>query len=343
MFDSILLVFSSGLVLVLLLSHLLIEVAKRSGLTLDDPHREGRRIHRQPTPRIGGLALLPGFLIALAIALPAEYWQNQQIQGFFVGAILIALLGIIDDIRSINNRIKLLVQIAVISFVVVEFEIFIRFVNNPLTGGILQFSPLLSALISILWLLGTTNTMNFIDGIDGLATSVTASFALVVLIVAVMFNQFELAVILGGLLGCCLGFLPANWRVFWRGQWHGARTFLGDGGAMFLGFCIGTLSILSGAKVATTLLVLGLPILDILNTFFVRVRRGQSPFTADNEHLHYRLIRRGLSTSETVFLIAGISLGFGLLALANNTTLKVISLGLLAAVSQGIILWSMRE
>jgi UDP-GlcNAc:undecaprenyl-phosphate GlcNAc-1-phosphate transferase len=335
MMPSIALAVIVGGLICYLLGRFFIQLAHRTGLALDEPGRDPRRIHRQPTPRVGGPALLIAFLCTLAIILPPEFWRNQQIQGLILGSLLIALLGIVDDVRNLSGPVKLAGQAAIISFVVLQFDLLVPYVNNPLGSDLLVFPPLASALISIVWIMVTTNTLNFIDGIDGLATSIAICFSFTVCIVALLFNQLELTLILATLLGCSLGIFPLN-----RFR---ARTFLGDSGAMFLGFCIGTLSILSGAKLATTLLVLGLPILDVLNTFVMRLRRGQSLFTADNEHLHYRLIRKGLTTNQTVLTIAGISLGFGLLALVNNTTFKVIALILLGIVSQGLILWSMQD
>lgn len=324
-----------GGVLSYLLTRLLILVSTRTGWMLDDPQQAQRRIHRRPTPRIGGVVLLPALVITLIFVLPADLQQNQQIQGFIVGALLISLVGITDDFRSLSGPIKLVAQVIIITFVVIRYQLLIPYVNNPLEEGIITFPSWSAALVSIAWILVTTNLINFIDGIDGLADSVTLAFTIVVGLVAVLFNQLGLAVILAALFGCGVGFLPLNW--------HRARAFLGDGGAMFLGFTVGVLSILSGAKLATALLVLGLPILDVVNTFVVRVSRGQSPFTADNEHLHYRLIRKGLTAGQTVLLISGISFAFGLLALVNNTPFKVISLIVLGVISQGLILWSMRE
>lgn len=317
-----------------LLGHFFIFLAHRTGLTLDEPGRDVRRIHQQPTPRMGGPTLLLAFLLTLAIVLPREFWGNQQIQGLIIGGLLIALLGIVDDVRSLSGPLKLGGLAVIITYVVLQYQLLVPYVNNPFSNELISFPPFASALISIVWIMVTTTTLNFIDGIDGLATSVVICFAVTVGIVAVLFNQLELTLILATLLGCCLGIFPLNR--------HRARTFLGDGGAMFLGFCIGTLSILSGAKLATTLLVLGLPILDVVNTFVIRLWRGQSIFVADNEHLHYRLIRKGLTTNQAVLTIAGISLCFGLLALVNNTTFKVIALILLGIVSQGLILWSMQ-
>ncbi len=318
-----------------LFTRLLIAVSTRTGMMLDDPRQARRRIHGAPTPRIGGVVLLPALLLTLTFMLPADLRQNQQIQGFIAGALLISLVGIVDDFRSVRGPVKLVAQLIIVTFVVLRFQLLIPYVNNPLQEGIIAFPAWGAALISIGWIMVTTNLINFIDGIDGLADSVTIAFTIVVGLVALRFNQLGLAVILATLLGCGLGFLPLNW--------HRARAFLGDGGAMFLGFSIGVLSILSGAKLATALLVLGLPILDVANTFVVRVSRGQSPFTADNEHLHYRLIRKGLTPGQTVLVIGGISFAFGLLALVNNTPFKVVSLIVLAVISQGLIFWSMRD
>lgn len=322
-----------GAILSFILSHLFIRLAQHTGLTLDDPTSHNRRIHDKPTPRIGGMALLLALGITVGVWLPAGNWHNPQIQGLALGATLITLMGIIDDIWSLSGRTKLIGLFTITAYIILQFQLLVPYANNPF-GGILDFSYWLSVAISFGWIAITTNTMNFIDGIDGLSTSVTLSFAIVVGIVAILFNQQELAIIVAALLGCYGGFLPLNR--------HKARAFLGDGGAMLAGFTIGALAILSGAKIATALLVMGLPILDVCNTFIMRWRRGQSLFTADNEHLHYRLIRKGLTTNQTVLVIAGISLSFGLLALVNNTPFKLVSLLLLGIVSQRLIWWSMR-
>jgi UDP-GlcNAc:undecaprenyl-phosphate GlcNAc-1-phosphate transferase len=324
----------TGWILCTLLSRLFIVVSQKTGIALDDPATSARRIHDKPTPRVGGPTLLLSFGITLLIMLPIHLWHNEQVRGLIIGATLMALLGTTDDVKEIGGKAKLVAQIVIVSFVVVNFQLVIPYINNPL-GGIIYFPSWASVGISILWILGATNTMNFIDGIDGLATSLALVFSFVVGIVALSFAQPLLALPLSALLGCCLGFLPFNW--------HKARAFLGDGGSMFLGFSIGVLSILAGAKLATTMLILGLPVLDVINTFITRIRHHQSLFAADRGHLHFRLLSKGLSTGEAALLISGISLAFGSLALVRNTTFKTLGLVILCVVSESIIYWSTRN
>lgn len=324
-----------GGLLCFLLSKAFIQISQTTRIMLDDSVGESRRIHKDPTPRIGGITFLFSFGLAFYLIVPNHYWNNQQIQGFMVGAVLIALLGIIDDVKSLGGKLKLIGQITITLLVVWGFGIYIPFINNPLTNGIIDFPLWISIVVSVVWILGTTNVMNFVDGIDGLATSITLSFSIVLLIVALLFQQSILAIIVALLMGCCLGFLPINS--------HRATAFLGDGGSMFLGYSIGVLSILSGAKLATAMLVIGLPALDVLNTFWIRIKHGQSLFIADNEHLHYRLLKKGLSVREIVFIISGISVIFGVIALTNDTVFKTLGLIVLITVSQALIYWSLQE
>lgn len=323
-----------GLSLSYLLSRLFITLSVKSGLMLDVPHRESRRIHENPTPRIGGIVLLFSYVLTLALVLPPAYWHNPQLQGFVVGVILTPMIGIIDDLQSIKGQVKLVWQILVIALVVVVFRVQIPFVNIPLSNNVLEFSAWQSAVISTIWILSATNVINFADGVDGLALSLAIAFLLILLVVAILFQQDILTTATAVLLACCLGFLPFNW--------HRAKSFLGDTGSMFLGFCIGALSLLAGAKMATVLLVLGLPFLDVANTFLIRLSRGQSLFAADREHLHYRLIAKGWSSSQTILLITGVSLLFGIVALTNSTVLKMLGLIALSVVSIAIIRWSRR-
>jgi UDP-GlcNAc:undecaprenyl-phosphate GlcNAc-1-phosphate transferase len=334
MFTQLLVAIAIGFTSCSLLNKVLIMMSRRTGIVLDNPGNDARRVHDRPTPRIGGPSLILSFGLTLLLVLPTHLWHNQQIRGFAVGAVLMALLGTIDDVKEIGGKAKLIAQIAIVSLVVVKFQLIVPYINNPL-GGTINFPYGVSIGIAILWILATTNTMNFIDGIDGLATSMALVFSIVVGWISLLFDQPALALFLSTLLGCCLGFLPFNW--------HRARAFLGDGGSMFFGFSVGVLSILVGAKLATTILILGLPIIDVINTFVIRVSRGQSLFVADREHLHYRLISKGMSTGKAVFLISGVSLAFGLLALPSNTTVKTLGMVALFIVSELIIYWSMRK
>jgi UDP-N-acetylmuramyl pentapeptide phosphotransferase/UDP-N-acetylglucosamine-1-phosphate transferase len=168
---------------------------------------------------------------------------------------------------------------------------------------------------TIFWIVGMMNTMNWLDGLDGLASSVTL-VATAVLFAHTYFwprdnPQFTISIIALVLAAAVAGFLPFNW--------HPSKTILGDAGANFLGFTLAVLSIIGGAKIATALLALGLPVLDVAWVILYRIRHGRSPLSADRGHLHHRLLDRGWSQAKITLFVAGISAMFGVLALVLPT------------------------
>jgi UDP-GlcNAc:undecaprenyl-phosphate/decaprenyl-phosphate GlcNAc-1-phosphate transferase len=184
------------------------------------------------------------------------------------------------------------------------------------------------------------NTVNWIDGMDGLATGVVGITSLFITLVSFMAGQQSIAVLAAIFTGSILGFLPHNWNP--------ARIFMGDSGAMFLGLGLAVLSVMGGAKLALALMVLGVPILDVAIVIINRIRHGQSPVHYDKTHLHHRLMATGLSVRQICYVIYGLSMIFGLLALTisgihdvrfNTHLYKFLGVGLVGVTMAALIIW----
>lgn len=297
-----------GICLVLVIRYL----AHKYNLGLDHPTPD--KIHQKTLPRIGGVALYGAFIIGLLTNLRVEDFYNPQIIGVIVTTTLITGLGFWDDLVELRPRPKFLGQLGVAILAVIGFEILIRFINNPL-GGTLEFGYFLGVGLSIFWLLGTMNVTNLLDGLDGLATGVTAIFAIILLLVAFMFNQRELVTLATALFGASLAFLLFNFSP--------AKIFMGDSGSMFLGLLVGELSILAGAKLATVMLILAIPIMDTAYTIFRRLRRGVSFSQKDTNHLHHQLIEIGLSQRQVCLIYYLVAGTFGFIVLIPVTWVKI--------------------
>jgi UDP-GlcNAc:undecaprenyl-phosphate GlcNAc-1-phosphate transferase len=160
---------------------------------------------------------------------------------------------------------------------------------------------------TLFWIMGMMNTVNWLDGLDGLAGGVAVIASVLLFAHSYRLGQYSVALLPLSLAGCALGFLPFNF--------HPARVFMGTSGALFLGFALGTMAIIGGAKMATALLVMGIPILDVGWQIINRLRLGRSPFLADRGHLHHRLLDLGLSQRRVVLLFYSLCAAFGALAL----------------------------
>jgi UDP-N-acetylmuramyl pentapeptide phosphotransferase/UDP-N-acetylglucosamine-1-phosphate transferase len=315
-----------------------IVLSKRLGL-LDKPGP--RRIHREPVPRAGGLAVFLAFAFGLTLSfsfgverLGAEPERLLLLLG---GSVLIVGFTVYDDAIGIPARVKLVAQIVVAALVVAprfrgrDHGIVIDSFNLPLVDQV--HLPLLVAVgFTMFWIVGMMNAMNLIDGLDGLAASVTL-VACAVLFAHTYFwprndPQFTISILPLVLGAAAIGFLAFNW--------HPARIILGDAGAYFLGYALAVLSIIGGAKIATALLALGLPVLDVAWMIAYRIANGRSPLEADRGHLHHRLLDRGWTQPKIVGFVAGISALFGLLALVLPT--RELKLG--AMIVLGLVLLS---
>ncbi len=255
----------------------------------------GRRQHKGRIVRLGGLFIYPAFLIAALFPLLLDIPRNDPLEvtrliGVLSGMGIVWLVGLIDDYVELEARSQF-VGLLLAALVAIRFKVFIEIFNNPFTNGQIQVDWYLMVPITILWLVGMSATVNMLDGLDGLATGVVGISALVLFIHMLRLRQYSVSLLPLALFGCCLGFIPYNFNP--------ARIFLG-GGAHVLGYAIGALSIVAGAKVASVLLLLWLPILDVLWQIYSRWKREQSLARGDRGHLHFRLQDAGYSQRQIV-------------------------------------------
>lgn len=257
------------------------------------PGNGDRHIHREPTARLGGLAMYIGFGLSAAL-----FSTNQKTLGLLLAAAAITTLMVFDDLRGMSPLMKLASQVAVSLLAIWIFGFEIPRVALP-TGHVIELGWL-AVPISLLWFVGLQNTINLIDGVDGLAAGVVAIVAGAIMLAAISKGKNDIVILSGALVGACGGFLLFNW--------HPARVFMGDAGSHFLGFTLAALSVLSIAKGAVVLaltvpvVALAIPILDTGWAILRRRLRGRSIASADAEHLHHRLLDFGLSPPETALV-----------------------------------------
>jgi len=268
-----------------------------------------RDMHNKPMPRMGGLAIVMGFIITTIImALFMPYFRSLEFLGFAVGGVIIAITGIVDDIFDLHSITKLIIQI-IVAVIIVASGIRIEIVVWPITA----YLQIFSIPITLFWIIGMTNAVNLIDGLDGLAAGVSAIGALCLMVLCLISGS-PLAVVLSATLaGSCLGFLPRNFNP--------AEVFMGDTGALFIGYVLAVSSIMGVFKGYTVLAVLivifamFLPILDTNFAFFRRIYKGHKWNEGDRAHMHHRLIDAGFSPKQAVVLLYGLSAVTALIAI----------------------------
>lgn len=285
---------------------------------VDAPNQ--RKVHTRIMPRMGGLAIYLGYLVAFFLFVP--YSSIGEMLGIFIGSTIVMVVGMLDDKYQLSPKWKLLGQLAATAIVVIPFGLKIGVVNLPYTGSI-DFSSgwlfWLAIPITMFWIVGVTNAVNLIDGLDGLSAGVSAIATATMAIMALLMGDYKVATYCFVLLGAIVGFLYFNF--------HPARLFMGDTGSLFLGFNLAALSIM-GFKEALfvsfiiPIVVLGVPLWD---TFFAIVRRivNKKPISSpDKGHLHHCLLNMGLSHRATVLTIYSISIFFGTMAILLTKTTK---------------------
>ncbi|HSM54782.1 MAG TPA: MraY family glycosyltransferase [Candidatus Sulfomarinibacteraceae bacterium] len=303
----------------------------------------GRRRHKGAVPKLGGLPVFGGFIAGGALALAIWLWwlpresggftpeDLQLLKGVALGSLVMFAGGLLDDRWELPPLALFLIQFLAFA-VAMNYEVFIERFTNPLTLEEVELLGPLVFLFTLLWIVGMVNTVNFLDGLDGLATGVGAIAAIMFALHGMELEQTLVAAFPLALAGALLGFLPFNFAP--------ARIFLGSAGAYFLGYGLATMSILSPAKIATALLVLAVPIMDVAWQILDRLRRGQSPFRGDRGHLHFRLSDFGLPTRRIVIGYYVVAISFGLIALlAPRPLIKLIMLLLLSAIVMLIMAW----
>jgi UDP-GlcNAc:undecaprenyl-phosphate GlcNAc-1-phosphate transferase len=299
-------------------------VARRLGFrlaTLDLPG--GRRWHVGAVPRLGGIPVYGAFMLAIGVAawqgvLFAGYSANDflRLVGLLVGSAGAFLFGLIDDRWELPAWPQFACQF-VLSLVALATLLWLERFTLPVVGYVAlsdyAWGPWLYVPLTIFWVMGMMNTVNWLDGLDGLAAGVGAILCLVLAVHMHRTGQPSVALLAVALLGALLGFLPYNVAP--------ARIFLGSGGAFFLGYALSGLGLIAGGRVATVLLVMGLPIVDVAWQIFDRLRRRRSLGVGDRGHLHFRLLDLGLSQRAIVSLYWAFCALFGLLALVVSSRL----------------------
>ncbi|MCD7735084.1 MAG: undecaprenyl/decaprenyl-phosphate alpha-N-acetylglucosaminyl 1-phosphate transferase [Clostridiales bacterium] len=274
-----------------------------------------RHLHKEPTPRMGGLAIFAGFLVAVLLLVQL----NTRLTAMLLGAVIIVVLGMVDDVRGLPALLKFGVQI-VAALVAVAGGNVISYVSAPTwiaESGHLNLG-ILSVPVSVLWIVLITNAVNLIDGLDGLAAGVSGISSVCLLIVAMGYSDITVAVLCAALAGGCIGFLPYNISP--------ARIFMGDTGSTFIGFILAVASIQGLFKIyalisfAVPFCLLGLPIFDVCYAVIARVSHGENPMKADRKHIHYRLLDMGLTRQQTVAVLYIISGILGLIAVLLSTS-----------------------
>jgi UDP-GlcNAc:undecaprenyl-phosphate/decaprenyl-phosphate GlcNAc-1-phosphate transferase len=304
---SLIVSFSVALIISTALVPLVRSLALQKGL-VDAPGE--RKIHQTPIPRVGGVAIFVAFALTclfVSLLFPDSF-RHSGLLGLLSGSVGMFALGLVDDVLNLSPYVKLVGQALAIS---VAFAGGVQIVGLDLPGSYYLVLNGLAFPITLLWMMAISNALNFIDGVDGLASGITTISALTMVVVAVFTHQYAAAVIAAMLAGANMGFLVFNF--------HPARIFMGDGGALFSGFMLAGLAVTGVLKTPVVvmllpILVLSVPIMDITYSTIRRLLAGQSPFIADANHIHHRLLKAGFTQIRTATLLYGIAVLSGLIA-----------------------------
>lgn len=316
-------------------------LAKKVG-AIDIPDK--RKVHSKPIPRLGGIAIIVGFLISVIYLLIIfsvektiilEYETIVKLIGFIIGILILAIVCFVDDAKGIPALVKLAAQILA-ALVVISCGIRIDSVALPFLPDNVYLDNILTYAITLIWIIGVTNAINLIDGLDGLSSGISLIASVSLLIIFSLNGMEDMLpiVLITALAGAIVGFLPFNFNP--------AKTFVGDTGSNFLGFSLAVISIMGVAKTYTAIVVvapiiiLGLPIFDTLFAIVRRIIKGKSlkaVFSPDKGHLHHRLMARGYTQKQSVLILYGLSatLGFFAIILLDSGIWKALSFALIVA------------
>lgn len=327
-----------------------------------------RHIHRTPTPTVGGLAMFAGFVVTILLSFALERldptltrspFEHLRLGLLLTGAALIAIISLIDDLLDLPALPRLGVHFLAALIAVGPYlwnhtlyadalgapteaqGIILTAFNFPFLDQIPlhQISPWLAIGATIFWVVGMQNMVNWADGLDGLASGITLIAATILSLHTLHLNppQYTVAMLPLALAGVCAGFLIFNF--------HPAKLFMGDVGAMTIGYILGLSAIIGGAKLATALLVMGVPLIDMAWLILSRTLQGGSAAHAGRDHLHHRLLDMGLSQRQVVLCYYILSAAFGAIALLSFITpmMKLVALLLLGLLVIGIMLYAARQ
>ncbi len=282
---------------------------------VDYPNK--RKVHQEVMPRLGGLAIYLAFVPVAVISTS----MDLAVLGLALGGTIILLLGMADDIKGITPRVKLAGQVLA-ALSVIPFGVKVNFITNPVNNELIYLG-LLAIPVTVVWLVAVTNAVNLIDGLDGLAGGVSCISSLTMAVIAYFqfkesgdLGQLEIVFLCLILATAILGFLKYNF--------YPASIFLGDSGSMLLGFCLGVISVLGLTKSATAIsviipvVVMGIPLFDVLMAIIRRFYDQRPIFQADREHLHHKLLDRGMSHRKAVLVIYAVGLVLGTSAIVMS-------------------------
>ncbi len=299
-------------------SYVLTPVAKKIAIKVGaiDIPKDNRRVHKNPIPRMGGLAIYAGTM--LGILYIGDF--SKEIVGLIIGGTVIVITGILDDVLQLSAKWKLFFQI-IGAFILYGFGYRISFFGNPFTGEYIFFPFIISLIITVIWIVGITNTINLIDGLDGLAAGVAVIASGSLAYIAIINNRPDAALITIAICGGALGFLPHNFNP--------AKIFMGDAGSLFLGYMLAAVSIMGTMKGVTAIatvfpvMALGLPIFDTAFAILRRIINKKPIMEADKGHLHHRILSSGMGHKKTVILLYALSGILGVSAILINRQMIV--------------------
>lgn len=309
---------------------------------------EKRKKHESPRPLLGGIAIYMSFFIVLfgAYFLWPEFFVNlkkTQLIALFCGSTILMVGGYLDDRYTLRARYQLVFPLLAALAILVG-GVNLTHITNPFGGApfeitrfLVRGAPLGVSLLVFVWLMGLMYTTKILDGVDGLVGGITAIGAFMIFLLTQSARFFQPDIGLASLIfvGACLGFLVLNFPP--------AKLFLGEGGSLFTGFILGNLAIIAGSKIATTLLVMGLPMVDLAYTVYRRVHAGTSPFKGDAGHLHFKLLEKGFTARRLVLIKYLIAVLFGVSTLVLQSNQKIIALAALVCVSLALIKFAHRS
>jgi UDP-GlcNAc:undecaprenyl-phosphate GlcNAc-1-phosphate transferase len=297
---------------------LMIYLGKRHGIVAKAGGRRTNEADIRGVSKLGGVAVFLGFTTAIIVAqyLNVPRFDPKEIirlMGLLIGGTIMCVVGVLDDKYELSP-VQLGSTQIIVAGIAVFFQIIIETFNNPLTGTQVDGWPyIVTVTLSMFWLGLMINTVNFMDGLDGLVGGI-AFIAGIVLFIhsAFILNQVSVSLLPLALTGASFAFLLFNF--------YPARVFLG-GGAMYLGFVLGVLAIIGGAKMATILLIMGLPVMDLTWQAFNRMRQGKNPMVGDRGHIHFRLLDIGMTQRQIVLIYYLFCACFGVLTLITSSQL----------------------
>jgi len=294
---------------------------------------DARKVHHGLIPRLGGLAIYVGFMVSVIATIGFTY----EMVGIMVGATFLIAVGIADDVYSLPPKVKLLGQIIAAAIPVVIFNINIEWIDVPRLG-IIYLPEIISLPLTIFWIIGFVNTVNLIDGLDGLAAGIATIASIAIALLAFQMGQWVAAAAMVAMTGACLAFLQYNFNP--------AKIFMGDTGSMFLGYIISAVSVMGSMKTVATavlivpLLALTVPITDTLLAIVRRKSSGVPIFSPDKNHLHHRLLAKGLNQKQVVLVMYALTAFFSCTALIVIHLSLWIGIAIVAIALVLFILWA---